>query len=163
MLVSHTPWPEARAFPARDGLRAGVREAPVRDATRRRAGAPSPGRCGPLHEPGDAVALQRLFGNLVDNALKYGGAARVRIREQDRQAVVEIEDDGPGLPSAELARVFEPFYRHEPSRNRETGGIGLGLAVVRSIARAHGGDVTLHNRPEGGAELVLSLPQAQTP
>jgi signal transduction histidine kinase len=113
----------------------------------------------PLTVTGDAVALQRLLGNLVDNALKYGGAARVRIREQDRQAVVEIEDDGPGLPSAELARVFEPFYRADASRNLDRGGVGLGLAVARSLARAHGGDVELISKP-GGLTARVSLPLA---
>ncbi len=106
---------------------------------------------------GDAVALQRLFGNLVDNALKYGGAARVRIRQADRQAIVEIEDDGPGLSSAELARVFEPFYRADASRNLDQGGVGLGLAVARSLARAHGGDVELISRT-GGLTARVSLP-----
>ena len=72
--------------------------------------------------------------------------------------MVEIEDDGPGVQSEELERLFEPFYRHEPSRSRVTGGIGLGLAVVRSIARAHGGDVTLHNRPGGGLVARAMLP-----
>ena len=111
----------------------------------------------PLTVRGDAVALQRLFGNLVDNALKYGGAARVRIRQADRQAVVEIEDDGPGLSSAELARVFEPFYRADASRNLDQGGVGLGLAVARSLARAHGGDVELISRP-GGLTARVGLP-----
>jgi signal transduction histidine kinase len=113
----------------------------------------------PLTVTGDAVALQRLLSNLVDNALKYGGAARVRIREQDRQAIVEIEDDGPGLSSAELARVFEPFYRADASRNLDEGGVGLGLAVARSLARAHGGDVELISRP-GGLTARVSLPLA---
>ncbi len=113
----------------------------------------------PLTVTGDVVALQRLIANLVDNALKYGGAARVRIRQADRQAVVEIEDDGPGLPSAELARVFEPFYRADASRNLDGGGVGLGLAVARSLARAHGGDVELISRP-GGLTARVSLPVA---
>ena len=113
----------------------------------------------PLTVTGDAVALQRLLSNLVDNALKYGGAARVRIREQDRQAIVEIEDDGPGLSPADLARVFEPFYRADASRNLDEGGVGLGLAVARSLARAHGGDVELISRPDGLTARV-SLPLA---
>jgi signal transduction histidine kinase len=111
----------------------------------------------PLTVRGDAVALQRLLANLVDNALKYGDAARVRIREADRQAVVEIEDDGPGLSTAELGRVFEPFYRADASRNLDQGGVGLGLAVARSLARAHGGDVDLISRP-GGLTARVSLP-----
>jgi two-component system OmpR family sensor kinase len=99
---------------------------------------------------GDPVALRRLLTNLVENGLKYGGAVQGRVRAEGRLAVIEIDDNGPGIVPAELDRVFEPFFRSEPSRNRETGGIGLGLAVVRSVARAHGGDATLHNRPEGG-------------
>lgn len=107
---------------------------------------------------GDPVALRRLLTNLVENGLKYGGAVQGRVRAEGRLAVVEIDDNGPGIAPAELDRVFEPFFRSEPSRNRETGGIGLGLAVVRSVARAHGGDATLHNRPEGGLRARVELP-----
>jgi signal transduction histidine kinase len=107
---------------------------------------------------GDPVALKRLVSNLVDNALKYGGAARGQVYAENDMAIIEVDDDGPGVPPGEMERVFEPFYRGEPSRNRETGGIGLGLAVVRSLARAHGGDVTLHNRAEGGLRACVRLP-----
>jgi two-component system, OmpR family, sensor kinase len=107
---------------------------------------------------GDPIALKRLFSNLLDNAVKYGSRARVRVFAQGRSAIVEVDDDGPGVPKAELERVFEPFYRREPSRNRETGGIGLGLAVVRSVARAHGGDAELENRQGGGLTARVTLP-----
>jgi len=107
---------------------------------------------------GDPVALRRLLNNLVENGLKYGGSVQGRVHVEDRLAVIEIDDDGPGIAPHELDRVFEPFFRSEPSRNRETGGIGLGLAVVRSVARAHGGDVTLHNRPKGGLRARVELP-----
>ena len=107
---------------------------------------------------GDPIALRRLLTNLVENGLKYGGSVQGRVRAEDRLAVIEIDDKGPGIAAGELDRVFEPFFRSEPSRNRETGGIGLGLAVVRSVARAHGGDVTLHNRPEGGLRARVELP-----
>jgi two-component system OmpR family sensor kinase len=107
---------------------------------------------------GDPVALRRLLTNLVENGLKYGGAVQGRVRAEGHLAVIEIDDNGPGIAPAELDRVFEPFFRGEPSRNRETGGIGLGLAVVRSVARAHGGDATLHNRPEGGLRARVELP-----
>lgn len=113
----------------------------------------------PLTVMGDPVALQRLLANLVDNALKYGGAARVRMHERDRQAIVEVEDDGPGLATADLSRVFEPFFRADASRNLDGGGVGLGLAVARSLARAHGGDVELISRP-GGLTARVSLPLA---
>jgi two-component system OmpR family sensor kinase len=107
---------------------------------------------------GDPVALRRLVVNLAENALKYGQRARARVFAEGGAAIIEIDDDGPGVPIAELERVFDPFYRGEPSRNRETGGIGLGLAVVRSVARAHGGDVTLHNREGGGLTARVTLP-----
>ena len=107
---------------------------------------------------GDAVSLRRLFTNLLDNAVKFGGCATARVFNKDGFAVIEIDDKGPGISEDESERVFEPFYRGEPSRNRETGGIGLGLAVVRSVARAHGGDVELSNRLEGGLSARVRLP-----
>jgi two-component system OmpR family sensor kinase len=107
---------------------------------------------------GDPMALRRLFANLLDNAVKFGSAAHVRVFQEDRIAVVEIDDNGPGIPPEDAERVFEPFYRREPSRSRQTGGIGLGLAVVRSVARAHGGDVVLENRGDGGLRARVLLP-----
>ena len=73
--------------------------------------------------------------------------------------MVTVEDGGPGVPDSEIERIFEPFYRVETSRSRETGGTGLGLAVVRSIVRGHGGDVTLANRVEGGLRATVTLPR----
>jgi protein-histidine pros-kinase len=73
---------------------------------------------------------------------------------------MRVLDEGPGIPEAELERAFEPFYRGEASRSRETGGTGLGLGIARNIARAHGGDVTLRNRAGGGLEATLMLPRA---
>jgi signal transduction histidine kinase len=108
---------------------------------------------------GDPLALRRLFTNLVDNAVKYGGRARLRLFISDGAAVAEIADAGPGLPPGAIEKVFEPFFRLEQSRNRATGGIGLGLAVARSIARAHGGDVTLRSGPPG-LTAVVRLPIA---
>ena len=107
---------------------------------------------------GDPMALRRLFSNLLENAVKFGGRARTRVFRDDANAVVEIEDDGPGIPPQDTEKVFEPFYRREPSRSRQTGGIGLGLAVVRSIARGHGGDVALVNRTGGGLTARVQLP-----
>lgn len=107
---------------------------------------------------GDPLALRRLVANLVENAVKYGGSARGRVFAENGQATIEIDDEGPGVPPSEMEQVFEPFFRGEPSRSRETGGAGLGLAVVRSIARAHGGDVTLKNRPGKGLTARVSLP-----
>ena len=107
---------------------------------------------------GDPVALKRLFSNLLENAVKYGKRARVRVFREGDHATVEVDDDGPGVPAGDLERVFEPFFRREPSRNRDTGGIGLGLAVVRTVARALGGDAELINRAGGGLTARVSLP-----
>jgi signal transduction histidine kinase len=105
------------------------------------------------------LALKRALTNLVSNAVNYGGGARLRLLPPtDGLLVIEVEDDGPGIPPGELDRVFEPFHRGEPSRNRETGGVGLGLPIARNIFRAHGGDVTLANRPMGGAKAMATLP-----
>jgi two-component system OmpR family sensor kinase len=106
----------------------------------------------------DSLALRRLLTNLLENAVKYGVRARARLSVTDRLAEIDIDDDGPGVPVPELNRVFDPFYRREPSRSRQTGGIGLGLSVARSIARAHGGDVSLVNRPHGGLTARVTLP-----
>jgi signal transduction histidine kinase len=116
---------------------------------------------GPAHLTVQArsLALKRVFVNLVANAVNYGGSAMVRLVNPDnRMVVVEVEDTGPGIPPGELERVFEPFHRGEPSRNRETGGVGLGLPIARNIMRAHGGDVTLANRPAGGVKATVTLP-----
>jgi two-component system OmpR family sensor kinase len=109
---------------------------------------------------GDPIALKRLVVNLVDNALKFGSSARGRVFAEEGMAIVEVDDDGPGVPDGDIERAFEPFQRLEGSRSRETGGAGLGLAVVRAIARGHGGDVTLQNRAEGGLRARVSLPLA---
>jgi signal transduction histidine kinase len=106
-----------------------------------------------------SLSLKRAVVNLVSNAVNYGGSARVRLRPPTGGiVVVEVEDDGPGIAPEDLERVFEPFHRGEPSRNRETGGVGLGLPIARNILRAHGGDVTLSNQQGGGARATLILP-----
>jgi two-component system OmpR family sensor kinase len=96
----------------------------------------------------------------VVNAVNYGGGARLTLRppSDNGMLVIEVEDDGPGIPPGELDRVFEPFHRGEPSRSRETGGVGLGLPIARNIVRAHGGDVVLGNRTTGGAKATVTLP-----
>lgn len=109
--------------------------------------------------PARPMALKRAVANLIGNAVKYGGTARASLAETDGQVVITIDDDGPGIPEVEFERVFAPFVRLEASRNRETGGSGLGLSVARAAARAHGGDIILANRPEGGLRVCLSLPR----
>lgn len=112
----------------------------------------------PVDVLGDADALHRLLSNLALNAIRYGGGAAIRLKADPDAAVVEIDDDGPGIPEDELERVFAPFYRIEASRNRAHGGAGLGLAIARSIAAAHGGTLALSNRAAGGLTARLALP-----
>jgi signal transduction histidine kinase len=112
----------------------------------------------PVVVSGDPLALKRLVTNLTDNAVKFGGRARLSLELAGATATLLVEDDGPGLPNSELDRVFEPFYRPDPSRSSDAGGVGLGLSVARSIARAHGGEITLANRPEGGLRAIVRLP-----
>jgi signal transduction histidine kinase len=109
------------------------------------------------------LAMKRALGNLVGNALKYGGAARLSLQPEGRRVILRLDDDGPGIPDGALEQVFEPFRRVETSRSRETGGTGLGLTIARSILRAHGGEVTLQNRAPGpgdpgGLRVVMVLP-----
>jgi signal transduction histidine kinase len=104
------------------------------------------------------VALRRALSNLVDNAIRYGGSADLFLRLEGGMALIEVADRGPGIPEGEREAMFRPFMRGDPSRNRATGGTGLGLGVARSILRAHGGDVTLADRPGGGLIARASLP-----
>jgi two-component system OmpR family sensor kinase len=112
----------------------------------------------PITLMGDPLSLRRMVVNLVDNALKYGQRARLRLRTVRGNCILEIDDDGPGVPEPLLQQVFEPFYRAESSRNRGTGGIGLGLSTVRAVGLDHGGTVVLRNRPEGGLRATVALP-----
>jgi two-component system OmpR family sensor kinase len=107
----------------------------------------------------DVLGMRRLLGNLVDNAVKYGHRARIRLVVDADEAWTEISDDGPGLPEDELERAFEPFYRSQDARDSDKSGSGLGLAVCRSIARAHGGDVRLM-RSDHGFVAQLRVPLA---
>ena len=108
---------------------------------------------------GRPLALRRCLANLVENAVRYGARATIEVEDAPHEVVLRILDDGPGIPEQELERAFEPFYRAERSRSRETGGTGLGLGIARNIARAHGGDLVLKNRPAGGLEAKLTLPR----
>ena len=102
-------------------------------------------------------ALRRAIRNLVENAVRYGGCARVRVARAAKSIDIIVEDDGPGIPEEAMEQVFAPFYRLEDSRNRETGGVGLGLSIARAIARHHGGDVVLSNGVKG-LQATISLP-----
>lgn len=109
---------------------------------------------------GDRLALERLLQNLIDNAVKYAGTAELQVRQQDDRASVTVCDRGPGIPEEELERMFEPFERREPSRSRSTGGLGLGLAIARTIVQAHGGTIVANNRAGGGLAVTIELPAA---
>jgi signal transduction histidine kinase len=116
---------------------------------------------GPLWIEGDPVALGRLFQNLIDNGLAYGRSVHIGLAAEGGRAVVRVADEGPGLPEKLLEKVFEPFERGDPSRNRATGGVGLGLTIARKIAAEHGAVLTLHNRSDGGLEARCAFPVAQ--
>jgi signal transduction histidine kinase len=105
------------------------------------------------------IALKRAVANLIENAVVYGKQARVRLTQTSKDFEISIADEGPGIPEAELERVFRPFYRLEASRNRESGGAGLGLAIARSVVRSNGGDIVLVNGPEGGLKATIFLPK----
>ncbi|NIJ28859.1 signal transduction histidine kinase [Sphingomonas insulae] len=103
--------------------------------------------------------IRRAIRNLIENAVKYGGAAEVRLVPGTTMVRIEVADRGPGIPAARLTDVFEAFTRLETSRNRDTGGIGLGLALARTIVREAGGDVRLANRDGGGLCATIELPR----
>ncbi len=115
-------------------------------------------------EPGEAIVwplrpdlMTRALRNLVDNAIRYAGGARLRVAADGPALFIRVEDEGPGLPADQLEHVLCPFARLDQSRNRDTGGAGLGLAIAMSIARLHGGTVALENRAEGGLSATLRL------
>ena len=106
------------------------------------------------------LALKRCLTNILHNAISYGTRATVLVSDGE-ELTIRIRDEGPGIPTEALDQVFEPFFRIEASRNRDTGGAGLGLSIARDIAQAHGGKITLHNM-ERGLEVTLTLPRAET-
>ena len=116
---------------------------------------------GPPRAPseGRPLALKRALRNLVENAVNYGGHADLRVTVTPLDIIITVEDEGPGIPATEIEKVFTPFYRLERSRSRDTGGVGLGLAVARAVIREHGGDITLSNRPTGGLRQTVVLPR----
>ena len=106
------------------------------------------------------TALRRALGNLIDNAVRYGERARIALEATPAGPVITIDDDGPGIPEAQIEEVFKPFVRLEQARSRETGGSGLGLSIARSIVLSHGGELTLTNRDGGGLRATVRLPAA---
>ena len=104
---------------------------------------------------GKLLALKRCIGNLVDNGIKYGQKVRIIIMDDEEMLILFIMDEGPGLPDDQFERIFEPYYR----LSTDAAGTGLGLGIARNIAHAHGGDLVLENRPQGGLQATLSLPR----
>jgi signal transduction histidine kinase len=114
------------------------------------------------------VAITRAIGNLLDNAIKYGGVTVVGLGGTPEEIVITIDDDGPGIPPEALEKVFEPFTRLDPARpsvpghiglaSANPGGVGLGLTIARNVILAHGGDIALNNRAAGGLRVIVGLP-----
>jgi signal transduction histidine kinase len=101
--------------------------------------------------------LRRAISNLIENAVKFGEAADVTVQRTSDNLIIRIADRGPGIEPELLSQVYEPFFRSEQSRNRDTGGSGLGLSIARSIAEMHGGELLLRNGDKGGLEAELRL------
>ncbi|EFO28964.1 integral membrane sensor signal transduction histidine kinase [Roseibium sp. TrichSKD4] len=112
----------------------------------------------PVLAPCRPMALKRALRNLVENGVRYGDRVKITLASDQGEAVITIRDEGPGIPEHRLADVFEPFVRLDDSRNEETGGIGLGLSIARSIIHAQGGSLSLQNVPEGGLVAMVRLP-----
>ena len=108
---------------------------------------------------GDRVALRRVLFNLIDNALRYGASAHLTVREQDGVVTLCVDDEGPGIPEAHRNDLMQPFSRLEPSRSRDTGGAGLGLAIVQTLLAAHDGTLSIGDAPTGGARITVELPR----
>lgn len=133
---------------------------------RRKSGAPVDLEIGPGAEDvlvlGERLALRRIIANLTDNALKYGSVAHLALHREDGEVLLVVEDEGPGIPQSMRGEMLEPFSRLESSRNRGTGGAGLGLAIVRALCEGHGGSVEIGEAPAGGARLTVRLPVFQS-
>jgi signal transduction histidine kinase len=120
---------------------------------------------GPLRAScrGRPFALKRAVANLVDNAIQYATPPEIELAADQAGLTIAIRDSGPGIPPVSLDRVFQPYYRLDKSRNRATGGVGLGLTSAQALVRSQGGDISLVNRPEGGLEARITLPTAPQP
>ena len=108
--------------------------------------------------PVQVTWLRRALRNLISNALRYGGSAEVSLLRAGGRVILRVDDSGPGIPPDQVATMLEPFQRGEASRNRATGGAGLGLTLARAIAEQHGGELVLENRSEGGLRAEIRLP-----
>lgn len=117
------------------------------------------GHCAPLM--GRPLGLARALSNLVDNAVQYGRDVTIELADSPAQARILVEDRGPGIPPEELVKVVDPYYRVEGSRSRDTGGMGLGLAIAKDIVESHGGELVLANREGGGLSATVILPRPQ--
>ena len=106
------------------------------------------------------TAMKRAIRNIIENAVRYGTQAEVSLSRQGGRIVITVNDNGPGIPEDRMAKLFEPFVRLETSRSRETGGVGLGLAIARSIVLSHGGTIDMKNRPEGGLAVTIGIPDS---
>lgn len=152
------------AFGAQDGPLADLAAVVAEECVVRGAqGAPV--QIGVMHSPspvrGSVAGLKRIAANLIGNAIAYGDCAEVSITTQGVSVELMVEDRGPGIPDEERARVFEPFYRLDASRSRDTGGAGLGLTIVQQIVDGLGGSVTITDRPGGGTRVCVRLPLSQ--
>ncbi len=103
-------------------------------------------------------AYRRCLANLIGNALRYGSRVEIHATRDDKRLTVHVDDNGPGIPPESREDAFRPFYRLDEARNQDAGGAGLGLAIARDIARAHGGDVSLDASPLGGLRATVSVP-----
>jgi heavy metal sensor kinase len=122
-------------------------------------------RVDPSVLEGDRSQLRRVVSNLLDNALKYtetGGHVSIALTRTENRIRLEVTDDGRGIPTSEAPRIFERFYRADPSRSRRTGGAGLGLAIVKRIVESHGGSVAVQSQPGSGASFVIELPPSES-
>ncbi|MDP2396778.1 MAG: ATP-binding protein [Burkholderiales bacterium] len=136
-----------------ESLQADLRETGGAVTIEGRAASPYPGR---------SQALKRCLANLLENAIKYGKSAHVVVDDDKDRLQISILDEGPGIPPEHLDKVFEPYYRVEGSRNRDTGGTGLGLAIARNVIELHGGGIKLQNHAGGGLLVTVVLPRQQS-
>jgi signal transduction histidine kinase len=109
------------------------------------------------------ISLKRSVENVLSNAVKYGGNARISVTKDDNNVMIDIDDNGPGIPEDMLEKVFEPYYRLEYSRNRNSGGTGLGLPIARNMVLLNNGSIALSNKAGGGFRARITIPHLKTP